>query len=334
MKPSALFGTLLGAGSRAVALAVLCAGSLLSADALAQDFPTKPARIIVGFPPGGSVDVIARLLANKLSAMWGPPVLVENKSGASGLIGADFVAKSPPDGYNVVMSVPNTHTIGPHLVKPPYDAMRDFTPITLVITFPNVLVVGNSIPVKSMAELVAMEKAKPGSLNFSSAGVGSTQHLAGAMFNLAAGTKAVHVPYKGSAPAMLDLIAGSVTFSFDGTTNTIGHILSGKLKPLAVTSRKRIAALPNVPTTAEAGFPGVDMRTWFGLEGPAGMPKPILDKWYDDVVKVLQMPDVRERIEQLSGEPVGNKPEEFRAFLENEFTKMGKLVKDAGVKAD
>jgi len=322
------------AAFRSLMLAALCSATLISTSVRAQGFPNKPVRIVVAFAPGGGVDVIARLLATKLSEMWGQPVIVDNKSGASGIIGSNFVAKSAPDGYNVIISVPNSHTIGPHLLKPPYDALRDFTPITLIITFPNVLVVGNSVAAKSMAELVAMEKAKPGSLNFASSGIGSSQHLAGEMFNLAAGTKAAHVPYKGSAAAMLDLIAGSVTFSFDTATGTIPHIRSGKLKPLAVTAPKRIAALPNVPTTAEAGFPTVEMSTWYGLSGPAGMPKPIVDKWNDDVVKVLKMPDVRERIEQLAGDPVGNTPEEFRVYLENEFNKMGKLVKEANVKAD
>jgi tripartite-type tricarboxylate transporter receptor subunit TctC len=317
-----------------VSLVALGLALSLGAPALAQDFPTRPVRIIVGFAAGGGVDVTARLIGNKLSALWGQPVVVENKVGASGFIGADLVAKSPPDGYTVVMSVPNSHTIGPHLVKPPYDPLRDFTPITLLITFPNVLVVGNSVPAGSMAELVALEKAKPGSLNFASSGIGSTQHLAGEMFNLAAGIKAVHVPYKGSAGAMIDLIGGSVTFSFDTATGTIAHIRGGKLKPLAVTSRKRIPALPNVPTTAEAGYPAVEMSTWYGLEGPPGMPKALLDKWHKDVVKVLQMPDVRARIEELAGESVGNTPEEFRAYLENEFTRMGKLARDANLKAD
>ena len=308
--------------------------SLFAGEAFAQVFPSRPVRIVVAFAPGGGVDVIARLLANKLTAMWGQPVIVENKAGASGYIGADLVAKSPPDGYNVVISVPNSHSIGPHLVKPPYDPLRDFTHISLIITFPNVLVVGTSIPANSMRDLVAMAKAKPGTLNFASSGIGSSQHLTGEMFNLVAGIDAVHVPYKGSAAAMLDIIAGSVTFSFDTATGTIAHIRGGKLKPLAVTSPKRLPQLPNVPTTAEAGFPGVEMSTWYGLSGPPNMPKAIVDKWHDDVVKVLQMPDIRERIEQLAGQSVGSTPDEFRAYLEREYMKMGKLVKEANVKAD
>ena len=319
---------------RWLALLALLAGPFLNADALAQAFPTRPVRIVVAFAPGGGVDIVARLLASKLTGMWGQPVIVENKPGASGYIGADIVAKSPADGHNVVISVPNSHSIGPHLVKPPYDALRDFTPITLIITFPNVLVVGQSIPVNSMGELVALARAKPGTLNFASSGIGSSQHLTGEMFNLAAGVKAVHVPYKGSAAAMMDLIGGSVTFSFDTATGTIGHIRAGKLKPLAVTARQRIPQLPDVPTTAEAGFPGVEMSTWYGLSGPPGMPRPIVDKWNADVARVLQLPDVRERIDQLAGQAGGGSPEEFRSYLEREFAKMGRLVKEADVKAD
>ena len=313
---------------------VLISGSLFGANALAQAFPSKPVRIVVAFAPGGGVDVIARLLANKLTVMWGQPVIVENKAGASGYIGADFIAKSPPDGYNVVISVPNSHTIGPHLVKPPYDPLRDFTHLSLLITFPNVLVAGNTTPANSMAELVAMGKTRPGTLNFGSSGIGSSQHLAGEMFNMVAGIDAVHVPYKGSAAAMLDIIGGAVTFSFDTATGTIAHIKGGKLKALAIAGPKRIAQLPNVPTTTEAGFPGVEMSTWYGLSGPSNMPKSIIQKWSADVAKVMQMPDVRERIEQLAGQSVSSTPAEFQAYLDGEYAKMGKLVKEANVKAD
>ena len=314
----------------------LFTGSFFAGQALAQApaFPSKPVRIVVAFAPGGGVDAIARLLATKLTVMWGQPVIVENKAGASGYIGADMVAKSPADGHTVVISVPNSHSIGPHLVKPPYDALRDFTQMSLLISFPNVLVTGNSIPVNSMAELVAMGKAQPKTLNFASSGIGSSQHLSGEMFNMVAGIDAVHVPYKGSAAAMVDLIGGAVTFSFDTATGTIPHIKGGKLKALAVASPNRIPQLPNVPTTAEAGFPGVQMSTWYGLSGPANMPRAVVQKWNADVVKVLQMPDVRERIEQLAGQSVASSPAEFQAYLEVEYAKMGKLVKEANVKAD
>ena len=309
-------------------------GLAASAGAVAQAFPAKPVRIMVGSAAGGGTDIISRLLAQKLTDLWGQPVVVENRVGASATIAADFVAKAPADGYNVVMAVPNSHTIGPHLMKLPYEVLRDFTPITKAALVPHVLVVGQGVPAGSMAELVASAKASPGKLNFSSSGIGSTQHLAGEMLNLVAGVKTVHVPYKGSAAAMTDLVAGNVSFSLDTTASSMGQIQAKKLKPLAVTSQKRASALPNVPTAAEAGFGGLEIATWYGLFGPPNLPRAILDKWQLDVAKVLQMPDVRQRITELGGEPGGNRPEEFAAFIKAEYAKMGKLVKEADVKAE
>lgn len=315
---------------------VLLAACMLASgvDALAQAFPNKQVRIMVGFAPGGGTDIFSRLLASKLTEMWGQPVVVENRTGATGTIAADHVAKAAPDGYTVLMTVPNTHTILPHLMKLSYDPLRDFTPITLAVQVPHVLVVGLSVPANNMAELVAMAKADPSKVNFSSSGPGSTQQLAGEMLNLVAGIKAVHVPYRGSAAAMLDLVAGGVTMSLDTTASSMGQIRAGKLKPLAIAAPRRVSVLPNVPTTAEAGYPGVEMITWYGMFGPPNMPKAILEKWQQDVAKVLQMPDVRERVLQLAGEPVGNKPEEFDAYVKAEFVKTGKLVKEAGIKAE
>jgi tripartite-type tricarboxylate transporter receptor subunit TctC len=300
----------------------------------AQSFPNRPVRIMVGSAAGGGTDIVSRLLAAKLQEAWGQPVLVENRTGASASIAADFVAKSPPDGYTVVMAVPNSHTIAPHLIKLPYDPLRDFTPITLAVQVPHVLVVGQSSPVSSMRELVELAKANPGKLNFSSSGVGATQHLAGELFNLVTGVNTVHVPYKGSAAAMGDLIAGAVSMSFDTTASSIGNIRAGKLKALAVAAPARAAALQDVPTTAEAGFPGVEMITWYGLFGPANMPRPLTAKWQQDVARALALPDIRERIAGLAGEPGGNPPEEFAAYIREQYAKMGKLVKDAGVRAE
>lgn len=314
---------------------LLSVGLLASGvEVLAQAFPTRQVRIMVGYAPGGGTDIFSRLLAGKLTEMWGQPVVVENRTGATGTIAADYVAKSAPDGHTVLMTVPNTHTILPHLMALPYDPLRDFTPITLAVQVPHVLVVGLSVPANNMAELVAMAKANPSKINFSSSGPGSTQQLAGELLNLVAGIKAVHVPYRGSAAAMLDLVAGNVTMSLDTTSSSMGQIRAGKLKPLAVAAPRRVAALPQVPTTAEAGFPGVEMITWYGMFGPAGMPKTVLDRWQQDVARVLQMPDVRERVLQLAGEPVGNSPEEFDAYVRAEFVKTGKLVKDAEIKAE
>ncbi|HUQ25047.1 MAG TPA: tripartite tricarboxylate transporter substrate binding protein [Burkholderiales bacterium] len=313
-------------------LAVLLACASFCAQA--QSFPSRPVRIMVGSAAGGGTDIVSRLLAAKLQEAWGQPVVVENRTGASASIAADFVAKSPPDGHTVVMAVPNSHTIAPHLVKLPYDPLRDFTPITLAVQVPHVLVVSQSSPVKSMRELVELARASPGKLNFSSSGVGATQHLAGELFNLVTGVKTVHVPYKGSAAAMGDLIAGVVTMSFDTTASSIGNIRAGKLRALAVAAPARAAALQDVPTTAEAGFPGVEMITWYGLFGPANMPRALTEKWRQDVARALGLPDMRERVAALAGEPGGNAPEEFAAYIREQYAKMGKLVKDAEVRAE
>jgi tripartite-type tricarboxylate transporter receptor subunit TctC len=306
----------------------------LSTAAFAQAFPSKPVRILVGSAAGGGTDIISRLLAAKLQETWGQPVVVENKTGASATIAADFVVKSPPDGYNVVMAVPNSHTIGAAVMKLPYDVVRDFTPITLAAQVPHVLVVGQASQAGSMAELVKAALTAPGKLNFSSSGIGSTQHLAGELFNLVAKVKVVHVPYKGSAAAMQDLIAGNVTMSFDTTASSIGQIRAGKLKALAVASARRVPALPNVPTTAEAGYPGVEMTTWYGLFGPAAMPRAVTEKWQQDIAKALALPDIKERIAQLAGEPGGNKPEEFGAYIRDQLERMAKLVREADVRAE
>jgi tripartite-type tricarboxylate transporter receptor subunit TctC len=313
-------------------LAVLLA--CVSAAAHAQSFPNRPVRIMVGSAAGGGTDIVSRLLAAKLQEFWGQPVVVENRTGASASIAADFVAKSAPDGHTVVMAVPNSHTIAPHLIKLPYDPLRDFTPITLAVQVPHVLVVSQSSPVKSMRELVEMAKANPGKLNFSSSGVGATQHLAGELFNLVTGVKTVHIPYKGSAAAMGDLIAGQVTMSFDTTASSIGNIRGGKLRALAVAAPTRADALKDVPTTAEAGFPGVEMITWYGLFGPPNLPRALTEKWQQDVARALALPDVRERVAGLAGEPGGNRPEEFAAYIREQYAKMGKLVKDADVRAE
>jgi tripartite-type tricarboxylate transporter receptor subunit TctC len=289
---------------------------------------------MVGSAAGGGTDIISRLLAAKLQESWGQPVVVENRTGASASIAADYVAKSPPDGHTVVMAVPNSHTIGPHIMKLGYDPLRDFTPITLAAQVPHVLVVGHGSQAKSMRELVDLAKASPGKLNFSSSGIGATQHLAGELFNLVTGVQTVHIPYKGSAAAMGDLIAGAVSMSFDTTASSIGQIRAGKLKALAVAAPQRAPALPDVPTTAEAGFPGVEMITWYGLFGPAGMPRASTERWQQEVAKALALTDVKERIASLAGEPGGQRPAEFAAYIREQHAKMGKLVKDANVRAE
>ena len=315
-------------------ISLLLAALLAASAAQAQNFPSRPSRILVGAAAGGGSDAFARLIAAKLAELWGQPIVVENRTGASSTIAADFVAKAAPDGYTVMLATPNSHTIAPHVMKLPYDAAKDFTPITLVMEVPHVLVVRQDLNVSSMKELVAMAKESPGKLNYYSSGMGSTQHLAGELLNMVAGIKVVHVPYKGSAPAIADVIGGNVTMGFDPTSATLGQIRGGKLKVLAVAANKRASALPEAPTTAEAGFPGVEMLTWYGLLGPAGLPKPILDKWHGDVVKVVKTSDFQQRIAGVAAESRASTPDEFAAFLRDESAKMAKIIKAADVKVE
>lgn len=306
---------------------------IAAAQAQQTDFPTKPVRIMVGFAPGGGVDVIARFLAAELSKMWGQSVIVENRAGASGMIAANMISQAPPDGYLVQIATPNSDTLGPLLIKPPYNVLRDFTPITLAVKVPNVLVVNNALPVHTMKELVDLAKAKPGTLTFASSGVGSIQQLAGESFNAMTNAKAVHVAYKGSAAAMVDLVAGQVSMSFETSGAALPFIRSGKLRPLAMLSAQRNPALPDVPTSAEAGFPGFEFATWYGLSGPAGMPPAVVLKWQQSIAKVMQLPNVRAQIQNMGGEGVASTPEDFKAFRENEYARMEKLIAQTGIKA-
>jgi tripartite-type tricarboxylate transporter receptor subunit TctC len=318
---------------KAFILAPLIAAASMSA-AMADDFPAKPVRLLVGIAPGGGTDAFARVIAQKLQAMWGQPVVVENKVGASGTIASTMVATSPPDGYTAIMANPNSQTIGPHIMKLSYDGLRDFTPITLVMEVPHVLVVSADSPFKTMRELVDYAKANPDKVSYYSSGIGSTQHLTGEMLNMAAGTKIIHVPYKGSGPAITDLIGGRVTMGFDPTTATLAFIKSGKLRALAIADSKRSPLLPDVPTTAEAGFPGIEMLTWYGLFGPKGMPPEVVAKWQRDVAKIVAMPDVHERIVTAGGVARGSTPEAFSKFIRDQYAAMGKLVSEAQVKAE
>jgi tripartite-type tricarboxylate transporter receptor subunit TctC len=308
---------------------------LFTAVAHAQqtDFPNKQIRIMVGFPPGGGVDVIARVIGAELGKMWRQSVIVENRAGASGMIAANMITQAPADGYEVQIATPNSDTLGPQLIKPPYDVLRDFTPITLAVQVPNVLVVNNALPVHTMKELVALAKAKPGTLTFASSGVGSVQQLAGESFNAMTGAKAVHVPYKGSSAAMVDLVAGQVSMSFETSGGALTFIRSGKLRALAMLSAQRNPALPDVPTSAEAGFPGFEFSTWYGFTGPRGMPPAVVQKWQQSIAKVMQLPNVRAQIQNMGGEAVASTPEQFKVFRQNEYALMGKLIKQTGITA-
>ena len=322
---------ILKAGAGAMAAATLGPASR----AFAQErFPTRPVRVVLGFAPGGGADIYLRSVALRLNQIWGQPVVVENRPGASGFIGADIVAKAPPDGYTLSLSVPNSHSLGPHVMKAPYDALRDFTPITLGVQFPMICVVGNAVPVSTFPELVAYAKANVGKLTFASTGNGSIQQIGGEVFNRITGAQITHVPYKGSAPAILDVIAGNVTMSFDTSTGATQHIKAGKLKALAVLASQRMTGLPDVPTTAEVGQPGFELSAWYGWHGPAGMPRALVEQIQQDVARAMAFPDVREKLLGMGAEIGGGSPESFRAMFEKDYARMGEVVKSTGIKAD
>jgi tripartite-type tricarboxylate transporter receptor subunit TctC len=318
-----------------VACAIVVVLALHAGAAHAQAYPTKPVRMIVGFPPGGGTDILARIVAQKLSDAWGQQIVVENRPGASATIGANAVARSAPDGYTLLMGQLTSNAIAPALYpKLPYDALRDLVPITLVGTSPNVLVVNPAVPAKSLAELVANAKAQPGRLTYASSGPGSLQHIAAELFKSMAGVDLVHVPFKGSGQAIVDLVAGQVDMNFDAIPPTIQHIRSGKLRPLAVTSARRASGLMDVPTIAESGYPGYDLTTWWGLFAPTGTPNDVLERVHADSSAALRNPEVRERFGGLSVEPGGGSRSEFAGYVREEVAKYDKLVKQLGIKVE
>ena len=310
--------------------AALCAGTTSAQTA----YPTKPVRIMVGASAGGGTDIVARMLAEKFGTAFKEAFVVENRPGASNTIAADVTAKATPDGHTLLVATNTGQAIAPHLIKLSFDPIKDLTPIALIVTVPNVLVTNQQVGAKDAKDLVAMMNAKPNSFTYASSGVGSTQHLAGEGFKLATGVKMTHVPYKGSSQAHLDLISGSVQVMFDTTSSAMGQIKAGKLKPLAVTSPKRSAELPDVPTLAEAGIPGFEMTTWYGLFVTSGTPKDVVARLVDETNKILRLPDVQTRLRGLGGEPAGMTVEQFTALNKAEYDRFGKLIRDANVKLD
>jgi tripartite-type tricarboxylate transporter receptor subunit TctC len=302
----------------------------------AQTYPTKPIRIIVPFAPGGGSDILSRILGPKLTKSWGQSVIVDNRGGAGGIVGTEMVAKAPPDGYTLTMGYIGTHAINPSLYpKLSYDPVKDFAPVALVAAMPNILVVHPSLPVKSVQELIALAKSKPGELNYGSGGVGTAPHLAGELFNYMAGVKMVHIPYKGSGPALTELLGGHLSLMFNTMVQTTPHVKADKLRGLGVTSAKRSAAIPELPTIAESGLPGYEMVGWFGVLAPAGTPKEIVTKLNIEINKILNMPDVKELLVTLGSEPTGiTTPEQFGAFIKAEITKWAKVVKESGMKPE
>ena len=315
-----------------VAALALFVGHARGAD---TGYPNKPVRLVVPFPPGGTTDVMGRLIGQQLSARLGHQFVIDNRPGAGGGIGADIVAKAPADGYTLLLGAVATHSINPSLyAKLPYDAVKDFAPISLLATLQNVLVVNPSLPVRSVQELVALAKAKPGTLTFASGGNGTTHHLAGELFKRMAGVDMTHVPYKGNAPAIADVLGGQVSMMFDNINNSLPHIKAGKLRALAVTGTARAPVLPSLPTLAELGFTGFNITSWFALFAPAGTPQPILQRLNTEVNRVLHEKQVRELLAAESIEAQGNTPEQFRAFLQAEAVRWAKLVKESGAHID
>jgi tripartite-type tricarboxylate transporter receptor subunit TctC len=301
---------------------------------LAQNYPTKPVRIMVGANAGGGTDIIARMLAEKMGESFTGSFVVDNKPGASNTIAADLTAKAPPDGHTLLVATNTGQAIAPHLIKLSYDPIKDLTPVGLIVTVPNVLVVGANVPANNVAELVALMKAKPNEFKYASSGVGSTQHIAGEGFNLAAGVKSIHVPYRGSSQAHLDIIGGNVQIMFDTTSSAMGQIKAGKFKPLALTTATRSSELPQVPTLAEAGVRGFEMSTWYGMFVTTGTPPDVIARLQSELAKIVKMPDIQTKLKGLGGEPSNLTPEQFAQMNRQEFDRFGDLIKKANIKLE
>jgi tripartite-type tricarboxylate transporter receptor subunit TctC len=308
---------------------------LLAPQAFAQPYPSKPVRVVVPFPPGGAVDFYARVVQAPLSEAFGQTVVIDNRAGASGMVGADHVAKSPPDGYTLLLGNIASLAINVGIyAKMPYDPAKDFTPIMHTIDVNYVLVVHPSVPAKTVMELIAYAKANPGKLAYGSAGSGSLPHLATELFKASTGTDLVHVPYKGGGPMVTDLLGGTVQVVIGDQANLMPHVKSGKLRALAVASPRRSANYPDLPTIAEAGVPGFQAVAWNGLVGPAGLPPDVVKRVHEAFAKAMALPDVREKLQGGGLDPVGDSPEEFGRFIPAEIAKWSKIAKDVGARAD
>jgi len=325
--------------SNRIPLAKLCAvllGIACVAPAMAQQtYPTKPIRMVCPFPPGGTTDLVARLVALKLTEAWGQQVVVDNRPGAGGVIGTEMVAKAVPDGYTILLGSITTHAVNPALYKKlDFDPVKDFTPVSLVVSSPQLLAVHPAVPAKSVKELIALAKAKPGQLNYGSAGTGTSPHLTFELFKRMASIDVVHVPYKGTGPAITDLVGGQVQMMITGIVALMPHVKSGKLRALAVTSAKRVSALSDVPTVAESGVPGFDVSSWFGVFLPAHTPRMIVTKMNGEIRRILEQPSVRRRLIDQGADPASNTPEEFAAYVKAEMARWGEVVRSTGARAD
>ncbi|MBI3045359.1 MAG: tripartite tricarboxylate transporter substrate binding protein [Betaproteobacteria bacterium] len=325
MTRAAIFGLLL----------VLASAALVDVSIAAQQFPARPVRFVVPFAPGGSTDTLARTIGVKLADTLGQQVVVDNRPGGNGDIGMLIVAKAPADGHTIVLGYIANLAIAPSLyAKMPYDPLKDFAPITQPASSPNVLTAHPSVQAKTLQELIALAKAKPGQVSFASTGVASVGHLTGELINNLAGIRMTHVPYKGSGQAVTDILGGHVQVMFSGFSSTLHHIKSGRLRALAVTGPKRSNALPDVRTLSEQGFPGVEATAWYGIMAPAGTPRPAIARLHGEIVKILKLPDVTRKLEGLGFEIVGSTPEQLTAYMRSEIKKWEKVVKASGAKSD
>jgi len=311
--------------------AVLLAGSTLAC-AQSTGYPAKPIRIVVAYTPAGATDILARVIGQKLTEAWGQPVIIDNRPGANGNIGSEYAAKATADGYTLLMVTAGTHGINPSLYrKIGFDAVKDFAPVSLVAMVPNIFVVNNAVPAKDLKEFIAYAKANPGKLNYGSPGNGSTAHLSMELFKSMTGIQMLHIPYKGSAGVLADLIGGQIVTTMDNMPPYVPQVKAGKIRALAVSPTRRSPAVPDVPTVAEAGVPGYDSGAWFGLVAPAHTPKDIVNKLSRETARILKLPDVNARLLELGAEPVGGTPEQFAAHIKAEISKWAKVIKDANV---
>lgn len=311
--------------------AMLC---VISAAVTAADYPSKPVRIIIGFPPGGATDLVSRLMAPKYVEIFKQQFIVDNRSGANGVIGSDLTAKAAPDGHTINLATIGTLVISPAITKVPYDPIKDFAPISQAVALQNIFIVHPTLPAKSLQEMIALAKAKPGALNFATSGQGSPGHLAGELFKSMAKVNIVHVPYKGGGPALIDLVAGHVEIFVAVISTAVPHVKAGKARALAVTGGKRAAALSDVPTVAEAGIKGYEATNWYGYVAPAHTPRPVIERLHRETVAILNMPDVREALLNSGIEAAPSSPAEFAAYIRAETTKWDKVIKESGIKGD
>lgn len=322
---------------KTLAMTAVLATAWLAAPLAAQttDFPNKPVRIVVPFPPGGATDITARVVAEKLSTKWGQPVVIDNKAGAGGNVGSDLVAKSAPDGYNIVLGVTGSHSINISLYKKmPYHPLNDFEPLTQATIYPNAIVVNPQVPANTLPELIALLKKEPGKYAFGSGGVASTTHMSGELFKSMAGVNMIHVPFKGGAPLAVASISGEIPISFNNMYDALPHIRSGRLRGLAVTSATRQAPLPDVPTLAELGLTGYESGPWNGLVAPAKTPPEVISRLAAATQKIVREPAFQARMQEIGSVPIGDTPDQFRAYIQIELARWSKVVKDSGAKLD